>query len=122
MTETRLLTQDELVALAIERFGPDPTNWAFVCPSCGDVAVASDFPDGSDSLGQVCVGRHLGALDRDRPETTNRNQRGRGCDWAAGGLFRGPWFVATAEGREIPAFALAEPGAVPTGRQPAPTP
>lgn len=115
----RRLTQNELIAEAVERFGGDPMNWAFKCPGCGDVATGRDFREAlaahprqgtsgkaltaSSLLGQECVGRTLGALRRDA------KYDGRGCDWAAYGLVSGPWFVALPNGREIPSFSLAEP-------------
>ena len=45
-------TQAELVAEARARFGDQPRAWAFVCPSCDDVATAQDFIDaGADPNG-----------------------------------------------------------------------
>ncbi len=91
-TEYRKLTQAELLAEARARFGDDPTTWAFVCPSCADVATAANFPAGSDQLGQYCVGNFL---------------TGRGCDWKAFGLIRGPWEIVMPDGRSVWGFALA---------------
>ena len=100
--EFRRLTQDELRAELEERFGPDPMEWAFVCPHCGDVATGGDFRRALDSrgqvgesvsarLGQICIGRVLGILDL--PAREAHLWTGRGCDWTAFGLFRGPWIV-----------------------------
>lgn len=107
-------TQDELVAELTARFGDDHKAWAFICPSCGDIAAAQDFKnaldaDGRDDnpfqhLGQVCIGRLLGALKKDQPKG---GYAGRGCDWAAFGLFHGPEFVIMPDGRETPSFAIA---------------
>lgn len=97
MSDYRKLTQDELVAEARERFGDDPRQWAFVCPRCGDVATAQDFPNGSAQLGQYCAGNfepHWGA--------------GRGCDWKAFGLIRGPWEIVMPDGHSSWGFALAD--------------
>lgn len=106
-----VLTQAELLATLTERFGEHARNWAFVCPNCGDVATGADFKaaleadprtrrDGtvvtaSDIMGQQCIGRVLGALSRPRTKRMedSRNWGGRGCDWAAGGLFSGPMFI-----------------------------
>jgi hypothetical protein len=96
------ITQDELVAMARERFGDDPQNWAFQCPQCGDIATAKDFPEGGKQLGQICVGRVLGALTRGAPKYT-----GRGCDWCAFGLFRGPVEIVMPDGHSAWGFALA---------------
>lgn len=95
MSEYRKLTQAELVAEAEERFGKDWLDWAFTCPSCGDVATFRDFKQtgaGAALCGQHCIGRHLGALNKhsNRP---NRKKDRRGCDWTAYGLIRGPWEV-----------------------------
>ncbi|MEU5945112.1 VVA0879 family protein [Micromonospora sp. NPDC047465] len=107
----RKLTQDELMTEAAALFGDDPMKWAFRCPHCGDVATPADFKEAGASpgmAGQECIGRSLGALKKPKPTNT------RGCDWAAYGLFRGPWeVVVPAEGdkpeRSIWAFPLAVP-------------
>lgn len=93
-SKVRKLTQAELWAEARERFGGDPADWAFQCPKCDDIATMKDFTDagpGASFVGQECIGRHLGAL--------KKPYSGRGCDWAAYGLFHGPWeVVLPAEG------------------------
>ena len=115
----RKLTQAELVSEARERFGDDVANWAFVCPGCLDVATMGDFKaalakhprkhhDGSDTIasdiaGQECIGRTLGALKKSDADWT-----GRGCDWAAYGLFRGPWEIVMPGGHSAWSFPLAE--------------
>lgn len=116
-SEPRKLTQAELIAEATERFGDDPLKWAFVCPSCGDVANGEDFRQAlaehprtnlrtdepviaSDLVGRECIGRTLGALSR-------KAYKGRGCDWVAYGLFPGPWEIALPSGRSMHAFPLA---------------
>jgi len=103
-------TQAELLDEARARFGSDPLKWAFKCPNCADIATAQDFKDeGADPnlIGQECIGRQLGAL-KGAPTTDNgRSIVKRGCDWAAYGLFAGPWFVETPNGKRIPSFELA---------------
>lgn len=117
-TDHRKLTQAELLAEARERFGDEPLKWAFVCPSCGDIANGEDFRQAlaerprknragetviaSDVVGQECIGRTLGALAKGHGKYT-----GRGCDWTAYGLFGGPWTIALPDGRSMHAFALA---------------
>lgn len=112
----RTLTQSDLADEARARFGDDPRDWAFQCPSCKDIASGSDFTqalkerplstqDGdpitaSTVLGQHCIGRHLGALDTPTTHT-------RGCDWSAYGLIPGPWTILMPDGKEVPAFPLA---------------
>lgn len=103
-------TRDELHAMAVERFGPIPQNWAFKCPMCGDVAISGDFPSpGSERLGQECVGRLT-----HQPEAVDGHpaNSSRGCNWCAYGLFRGPWIITipAEEGRPertMGAFPLA---------------
>lgn len=104
---SRTLTQAQFVAEARARFGYDTKMWAFKCPNCGDVATPADFvAAGADAqlIGQDCIGRHLGALSKATVAV-------RGCNWAAYGLFRGPWFVEVPDGnggvREVPSFPLA---------------
>ena len=119
--ETKRMTQDEMVRELTRRFGPSPNNWAFVCPMCGDVATGADWKsalvdrgikekDGtpanaSDYLGQECIGRVLGALSGSVED--GQKYSGRGCDWCAYGLFRGPWFIVLPDGREVGSFPTA---------------
>ncbi|MFD4572063.1 VVA0879 family protein [Streptomyces sp. NPDC058417] len=116
-TDYRKLTQAELIAEAIARFGDDPLDWTFLCPSCGDRANGRDFSTAlaehprtrqsgepviaSDVVGQECIGRTLGALEK------QRTYSGRGCNWVAYGLFSGPWEIALPGGRSMSAFPLA---------------
>ncbi len=105
-------TQEELLEEMKKRFGEDRSNWAFICPNCDDVAVSADFAPftesgyGSDLIGQICIGRKLGAL-KAKSNKEWKQSGGRGCDWTANGLFRGPWSVITPEGRQVYCFALA---------------
>lgn len=113
MSDVVKRTQEELYKELCSRFGKSPLDWAFVCPSCGDVATGRDFWEatgrgddlGLDRLGQDCIGRKLGVLARD---VGREKWKGRGCDWAAYGLFQGPEFVIMPDGREVPSFAIAE--------------
>ncbi len=103
------LTQADLIALAKARFGANPMDWAFRCPNCGDVATARDFPaHDRERIGQECVGRHRGALAGPAGTKGGTGRADRGCDWAAYGLFRGPWIVTMPDGREIGSFPLAD--------------
>jgi hypothetical protein len=121
VNDTRTLTRGQLLAEARERFGDNPLDWAFQCPSCGDIATGHDFraalaehprshADGkavtaSDLLGQECIGRTLGALDGPADAW-----KGRGCDWTAYGLIRGPWIVDVGDGKTGTCFPLAPLG------------
>ncbi len=111
-------TQEELCAEAVRRFGKDPMKWAFQCPNCQDVATGDDFRkaladnprtgrDGeplhvSAIVGQECIGRTLGALKK------SITWDGRGCDWAAYGLFSGPWEITMPDGHTAWGFPLAQ--------------
>jgi hypothetical protein len=118
----RKLTQAEMLAELEARFGPEPGDWAFECPHCGDIATVRDFTEAlaahprtergepataSDLLGQECIGRTLGVLAK-----TGKKYEGRGCDWAAYGLFRGPWEIVMPDGHSAWSFPLA-PAPVP---------
>lgn len=81
----RTLTQEELVAEA------DPNR-----------------------VGQECIGRSLGALSKAAIGTDGRKHASRGCDWAAYGLFPGPWSIVIPNGdgtRTVSSFELAPPPA-----------
>lgn len=92
----RRITEEDLFLEAKERFGPDPREWRFVCPGCGDVATSQEYPETQRHMvGQACVGRYL---------------EGRGCDWVSYGLIGGPWQVVKEDGTEMCCFALAEAG------------
>lgn len=126
MTDTfapRTITQEQLVTEARERFGDDPLDWAFICPSCKDVANGHDFRkaleqnprknrDGqpviaSDIVGQECIGRTLGALSGSPTDDGGRGRAERGCDWAAYGFIPAPWTITTPDKHEIRCFPLA---------------
>ncbi len=96
------ITQAELFAEGLARFGPDPLDIAFVCPSCGDVATLREWQaiDTTDQAGQNCIGRASMAA-RDAAGVTRL-----GCDWAAYGLFRGPWEIVAGD-RSLWGFPLA---------------
>jgi hypothetical protein len=109
MAEHRTLTQEELAAEARKRFGDDPLDYAFQCPNCGDIAKIRDFPeDKRDRAGQKCIGRSLGALEGPPNNDSGRSRSKRGCDWAAYGLFPGPWSIVMPDGREVRSVPLAD--------------
>ena len=106
------ITQNELLTEAKLRFGDNVMKIAFTCPTCEDTATLADFRDlnvDPGRAGQDCIGRHLGACDA---KTKRTPYTGRGCDWAAYGLFHGPWEIVlpVEEGkpeRSMWAFPLA---------------
>lgn len=114
MTE---MTSAEFLTELKARFGPNPRDWAFVCPACGDIATGGDFTKAlkehprernglpmvaSDILGQECLGRSLGAL-----KGPSGKWKGRGCDWCAYGLIGGPLAVTMPDGNVIRSFEIA---------------
>lgn len=105
----RQLTQEALLAELRAAYGDDPMNWAFTCPSCNTITTGAQLSAAlkthprtdnrtgdrvitSDILGQECIGR------------TDPEQ---GCDWAAYGLFRGPWEIALPNGNTLWGFPIA---------------
>ncbi|MEV6297826.1 VVA0879 family protein [Actinoplanes sp. NPDC051861] len=101
------ITQKDLLTEAKLRFGDDLFAIAFRCPHCDDVATIAEFRDlqvDPGRAGQECIGRHLGALDK---KHAPGEYTGRGCNWAAYGLLRGPWEITLTEGRSMWAFPLA---------------
>jgi hypothetical protein len=54
-------------AEAVRRFGDDPLQWRFVCPSCGHVASCADFKELGVDPGRApheCIGRALREIGR----------------------------------------------------------
>jgi hypothetical protein len=127
-------------AEAVRRFGDDPLQWRFVCPSCGHVASCADFKELGVDPGRApheCIGRALREIGRADETYTGpesvivghddegeaiyesrgpaRKDSGKPCDWAAFGLFgtlgRGS-VVARPEGETwVFDFAEVEDGA-----------
>ena len=90
----RAMTADELADEARARFGDDALDWAYQCPSCGDIATAAEFPaEARHRIGSECIGRHV---------------PGRGCGKAATGIFGAPWLIKlTDNGPVVGCFPLA---------------
>jgi len=105
MTEQRKLTYEEWRREGRERFGDNPEQWRFVCPSCGHVASVADWEAVGASEGEVgfsCIGRHT--------EPDNGMCSGKQpCNYAGGGLFGlNPVLVVFPDGDERPTFEFAE--------------
>ena len=92
------------------RFGEDIKKWRFKCPMCGHVAAVQDFIDAGakdpgNSAYEECIGRYTGA------GTPTEENRGKGCNWAAYGLFgipKGGAIVLTGEDTGAHIFEYAE--------------
>ncbi|MBU0846480.1 hypothetical protein KKH23_04770 [Patescibacteria group bacterium] len=86
---------------AIRRFGPDPLNWNFVCPTCGHVQCGEDFAkinpplakDPKNIAYQECIGRY--------------DKKAGGCDFVAYGLISSD-IVVIAPCGEVHVFPFAE--------------
>lgn len=102
---TEIKYQDWLKEAA-EKFGKDPLEWKFVCPSCGYVASVKDWKNAGASEGEIafsCVGRRLNT------ENEIWNKNGGPCNYAGGGLFRlNPVKVVLEDGHIRETFAFAE--------------
>ena len=101
----RTITRKEWIAEAERRFGLDPMDWKFVCPSCGYVASAEDWKQAGANEGMVafsCVGRNLGSAE-------NIGTKNGPCSYAGGGLFRlNPVDVILENGNTRQTFEFAE--------------
>lgn len=79
------MTHADWKAEAVRRFGSDPLNWKFVCPSCGYIASVKDWKDVGAAEGEIafsCVGRHS------RSAKQFGDRTGGPCNYAGGGLLR----------------------------------
>lgn len=68
-------TKEEWLALGEKLFGKNFEKWKFKCPKCGNVASGQEFKNADQNPNAMyceCIGRHV---------------KGKGCDWAAYGLF-----------------------------------
>jgi hypothetical protein len=73
-------------------FGRFIEDWKFKCPKCGNIASGQEFKDAgadSNSIYCECIGRYV---------------KGKGCDWAAYGLFD----ICTVHVDGHPVFEFAE--------------
>lgn len=103
----RDITHEEWTKEAIERFGDDPLDWRFVCPSCEHVASVRDWKEAGAAEGEVafsCVGRHA-----KNPSTMLDKSKAGPCNYAGGGLFKlNPVRVVFEDGQCREAFEFAE--------------
>ncbi len=99
-------TLAEWHAEATRRFGPETSEWRFVCPVCAHDASAAEYEAAGAPESAVafsCVGRWIaGSQDA-------FTSKGAGpCTYAGGGLFRlNPVIVTAPDGAEHQMFAFA---------------
>lgn len=80
-------------------YGPRIEDWKFKCPSCGNVATGQEFKDAGANPNDMyceCIGRHV---------------KGKGCNWAAYGLFD----ICKVHVDGMPVFEFADDESGPTG-------
>ncbi len=102
------MTHEEWLAEAELRFGKDPMEWRFVCPSCGYVAKVRDWKEAGAREGEVafsCIGRRTGSTQKMFSED------GGPCNYAGGGLFRLNPVNVVKDGKTHSVFAFAEASA-----------
>lgn len=103
--QPQTMTEAAWRKLGEQLFGADPASWRFRCPACEIVMSITRAHGLSDDdkaklraagwvIEQECIGRYL---------------EGRGCDWCAYGLFKGPFFVMRAD-RKTPVFGFDTEG------------
>ena len=105
---SREVTHQQWLAEARDRFGEDPREWAFVCPSCGHVARVKDWravgaPE--NAIAFSCVGRWTNPPGRDIGPVAGQPVSGP-CNYAGGGLFRLNPVTVTRSGQ--PTFEVFE--------------
>lgn len=98
LTSDTIFEYDKWIEELRSRFGTDAKNWAFKCPSCGNIQTAKDFIDNNveDPQNKVfynCIGRYV---------------KGIGCDWTLGGLFQINKVSVLKDAQVIPVFEMAD--------------
>lgn len=111
----RSLTHQQWVAEAMSRYGSNPRDWKFVCPSCGYVASVKEWLEAGaeEEIATSCVGRAL--LSRKQIGDTT----GGPCNYAGYGLLRlNPVEVIHPDGAVTQAFEFAPDEKKPGCRDP----
>lgn len=102
------MTKEEWTAEAKRRFGDNPDQWRFVCPSCGHVASVGDWKAADATSGSIafsCIGRWVKGDD-----AKTFKKKGGPCQYAGGGLFKlNPITVIDEAGKEHRVFDFASP-------------
>jgi len=83
-----ILTKEEWLAEAKERFGSNTLFWKFVCPICETVIEARDYKKAGaleSAVGFNCIGRYL--KDTQKAFINTKIIKGKPCNYTSGGLF-----------------------------------
>jgi len=98
------LKYEDWIAAAKEKFGDNPMNWKFKCPSCGYIASVKEWKDAGAPEGAVafsCIGRYTGS-------TKELGEKPGPCNYAGGGLFRLNPIKVERDGKITEVFEFAE--------------
>lgn len=111
MSKSQVLTHEQWVAEAVSRYGEDPMQWKFRCPSCHQTMTVAEYQEAGAPESYVafsCVGRM-------RKNAAQIFERDNGtCDYAGGGLFRlNPVPVRFDDGKVVRYFDFADRPLVP---------
>jgi hypothetical protein len=90
---------------AIARFGKDPLNWKFKCPSCGYIATVKEWKEAGapeQAVAFSCIGRFKGSQKEMGDKT------GGPCNYAGAGLFRINPVKIKKDGEIIAVFDFAD--------------
>ena len=78
--KSKVIKESDWLVELRQRFGNNPSNWKFVCPSCGHVQSFADFEaigEDPNLAYQCCIGRYTGSNDRTGE---------KGCNYTINGL------------------------------------
>jgi len=99
----KTMTLEEWRAEAVQRFGEDVDDWAFICPVCRRVQCTREYRDAGappEAVAFSCIGRWMKA-------GPFAGDNSNGCNYAGGGLIRlNPVTVVSDEGAQM-AFDFA---------------
>lgn len=111
----RIITAAQFHEEAKKRFGDDPFQWKLVCPACGTVQCGEDLLKAGVTkeklesyIGFACIGRFTGQGDKGIAAHNKGKPWTKGCNWTLGGLFQIHELEVVIDGKNRPAFELAE--------------
>lgn len=98
--ERRIISLDQFLSEAKEKFGEDPKNWLFICPVCKTIQGYYDFKKvglEDDKILKYIAFSCIGRFTDDK-----------GCDWTLGGFLQiHKLEVMDDEGEHHPRFEFA---------------